>query len=120
MKYNEIKNMLNLIESPVEKLEFVMDLGRTLKPVPQGAKCQEIYGCASFVEICHADSMFFARADSAMVRGVVAILLAMVNGKSTDEIRKMDIGKEFSELNLNLGAGRMNGVNSMIRFLQNL
>ena len=55
-----------------------------------------------------------------LVRGIVAIIVAMVDGKNNDEIRKMDIKGEFGRLNLNLGSGRTNGVNSMIRFLQNL
>ena len=59
-------------------------------------------------------------ADSALVRGIVAIIVAMVDGKTSDEIKNMDLGGEFEGLNLNLGAGRLNGVNSMIRFLQNL
>ena len=44
----------------------------------------------------------------------------MVDGKTPDEIKKIDMESEFQSLNLNLGAGRLNGVNSMIRFLQNL
>ena len=39
---------------------------------------------------------------------------------SADEIKKMDVNSEFQSLGLGLGAGRLNGVNSMIRFLQNL
>ena len=44
----------------------------------------------------------------------------MVDGRSASEIKNMDIAGEFATLGLNLGAGRLNGVNSMIRFLQNL
>ena len=120
MDYNQIKNALSLTDNPIEKVEMVMDFGKNMPPVPEAAECHEIYGCASFVEICQFDSHFYARADSLLVRGIVAILLAMVDGKSVDEIKQMDLKKDFSELNLNLGAGRMNGVNSMIRFLQNL
>ena len=120
MNYIQMKNALSLTDNPMEKLEMVMDFGKNMPPVPDGAICHEIHGCASFVEICQYDSHFFARADSLLVRGIVAILLAMIDGKSADEIKQMDLGKEFSELNLNLGAGRMNGLNSMISFLQNL
>ena len=120
MTFAEIQNLLGLISDPVEKLEMVMDFGKNMSPVPDGAICYEIHGCASFVEICQFNSHFYARADSLLVRGIVAILLAMVNGKIIDEIKQMDLYKEFSELNLNLGAGRMNGLNSMISFLKNL
>ena len=118
--FDDVKKFLALATGDVEKLEVVMDLGRMLDVVPDGAVCTEIVGCSSFVQICRDGNRFFARADSALVRGVVAIIISMVDGKSPDEIKKMDIQSEFDALGLNLGAGRLNGVNSMIRFLKNL
>ncbi|MBQ2005896.1 MAG: SufE family protein [Alphaproteobacteria bacterium] len=120
MTFAEIKDILCAIENPVEKLEMVMDLGRILEPVPDNAVCTEIHGCASRVEICVLGNRYFAVADSALVRGIVAILIAMVDGKSAQEIKQMDIAGEFAALDINLGAGRLNGLNSMISFLQNL
>lgn len=120
MNYENMKKIINLIDSPVEKLEMVMEFGKNIATVPENAICTQILGCASFVEICRDGNNFFGRADSDLVRGILAIVLAMVDGKTTDEIKKIDIADEFNKLNLNLGAGRMNGVNSMIRFLHNL
>lgn len=120
MKYDDIKNAILLIENPVEKLEFVMDLGKSLAPIPDNANCNEILGCTSFVQICEKDGRFYGRADSMMVRGIVAILLAMIDGKNIDEIKKMNLSDEFSSLNLNFGAGRLNGIQSMISFFKNL
>ena len=45
MKFEQIKKTLDSIIDPVEKLEFVMDLGKELAPVPAGAECTEILGC---------------------------------------------------------------------------
>ena len=120
MTYNEIKNALSLIDNPVEKLEMVMDFGKSLANVPNGAECTEIKGCVSFVKICKYNGKFYGVADSAMVRGIVAIILAMVDGKSTDEIKKMDLIGEFNGLNLNFGAARLNGIQSMVSFFHNL
>ncbi len=120
MTYEEMKRALDMVDSPVEKLEMVMDFGAQLAAVPDTAVCSEIVGCSSFVQICRDGTRFYANADSALVRGIVAIFIAMVDGRSADEIKRMDIAGEFAMLNLNLGAGRLNGVNSMIRFLQNL
>ena len=120
MKYSEIKNMLDMVTDPVMKLEMVMDLGRNLMPAPNGAVCTEITGCASHVEICRDGNNFYGVADSALVRGIVAIILSMVDGHSADEIKNMPLDTMFSDLNINIGAGRLNGVNSMIRFLKNL
>ena len=120
MQYEQMKNLLNSLENPVDKLEMLMDFGANLEPVPGNAKCSEIAGCASHVEICRLNNKFWARADSGIVRGMVAVLMAMIDGKTTDEIKNMDLLKEFSSLNLALGAGRLSGLNSMISFLQNL
>lgn len=120
MNFQEMKMALDLVQDPAMRLEMVMDFGRGLQQVPENAVCTEIVGCTSFVQICQDGNRFFGRADSMLVRGIVAIIVAMVDGKNNDEIRKMDIKGEFDRLNLNLGSGRTNGVNSMIRFLQNL
>ena len=118
--YQDMKKMLEMVDDPAIRLEMVMDFGKQLSPVPSGALCTEILGCASFVKICRIGNRFFGVADSAIVRGIVAILVAMVDGKTSDEIKKLDMENEFASLNLNLGAGRLNGVNSMISFFQNL
>jgi len=120
MKYSDIKNALSLITDPVDKLEFVMDLGKSLESVPEDAKCNEIFGCASFVQICEKDRRFYGHADSMMVRGIVAIILSMVDGKAHEQIKQMDLFSEFNSLNLNFGASRLNGIQSMISFFKNL
>ena len=120
MTYAEIKNALSLVQNPVEKLEMVMDIGKTLLPVPENATCTEIMGCASLVKICQSDNHFYGVADSAMVRGIVAIILSMVDGKTQDEIKKIDLMREFNSLDLNFGAARLNGIQSMISFFHNL
>ena len=120
MTYTEIKNALSLVQDPVEKLEMVMDIGKTLQGVPDAAECTEILGCTSLVKICRLNNRFYGMADSAMVRGIVAIILSMVDGKSVEEIKKMDLMKEMNSLNLNFGAARLNGIQSMISFFYNL
>ena len=120
MTYEQIKNTLSLIQNPIDKLDMVMDLGKSLLKAPDSAVCTEILGCASFVQICRDGNRFYGVADSAMVRGIVAIILAMVDGKSVEEIKKLDIMGEFQQLNLNFGASRLNGVQSMINFFNNL
>ena len=120
MTYDEIKNTLLAIDDAALRLEMVMDIGNQMEPVPGGAVCSEILGCASRVEICRQGNQFFGIADSSIVRGIVAIMISMVNGKSPSEIKQMDVLGMFNALNINIGAGRLNGVNSMIRFLQNL
>ena len=120
MTYSDMKNLVQITDDPVQKLELVMDFGKNLQSVPESAVCTEIQGCSSFVQICRDGNKFYANADSALVRGIVAIIIAMVDGKTADEIHNLDIAGEFATLGLNLGTARLAGVNSMIRFLHNL
>lgn len=120
MTYDEIKKVLLSVDDPVMKLEIVMDLGKSLAPVAEGAQCTEISGCASVVRICRMGDQFSGWADSALVRGLVAIILAMIDGKSIDEIRNMDMRAEIDSLQFNLGAGRLNGLNSILGFFEEL
>lgn len=120
MNYDEMVRALNMVDDAAEKLEMLMDFGAHMPPVPASAQCHEIVGCASRAEICRDGNRFYGRADAAIVRGIVALITARVDGLTPDEIRRLDLGAEFSDLKLNLGAGRMNGLESMIRFLQNL
>lgn len=120
MNYGEIKQVLLTVDDPVQKLEIVMDLGKSLPAVPENAKCEEISGCASVVRICRDGDHFYGWADSALVRGLVAIIMAMIDGMSVDQIRNLDMRGEIAGLNFNLGAGRLNGLNSILGFFENL
>ncbi len=120
MTFEDIKKILSMIDDPVAKLEIVMDIGKTLPVPPADAECTEISGCTSFVQICRRGNNFYGTADSMLVRGIVAIILSMVNGHTVAEIRDMPLDSWFSELHINVGAARLNGINSMIRFLKNL
>ena len=120
LNFAQIENLLSIINDPVARLEVVMDIGKNLLPPPENAICSDISGCASFVQICHVGNHFYGRADSGIIRGILAILISMVDGKTVDEIRNMPLDKMFADLNINIGAARLNGVNSMIRFFKNL
>ena len=98
MQYDHMKKLLNSMNNPVDKLELVMDFGAQLEPCPINAVCAEIVGCSSYVEICRLGNRFFGRADSGIVRGIVAILLAMIDGKTPEQIKKMEPGLQKKAL----------------------
>jgi len=95
------------------KLETLLDIGKELPRIPAGAKGVEIKGCASRVEIYKdANGRLYGTADSAIVRGIVTLLLAMKS-------ENIDLD-EFNTFNLNLGAGRLNGAAAVIEYLKAL
>lgn len=120
MDYAEIKRLLMSVSDPAERLELVIDLGASIPPIPENHPCTEISGCASRVDIASdGRGNYYGAADSALVRGILAIILAMVRGKTKGQIKKMDLWGEFNGLNLGLGAGRMTGVHAIVNYLSN-
>ncbi len=112
MNYAQIKSLLTTIDDPVIRLETVMDIGHQNPEMPVSCAHTKISGCASNVQICKHNGRFYGVSDSALVHGIVAIILAMAN----DGIA--DLRGEFSSLNLNLGTARLSGVDSIIKYIK--
>lgn len=120
MTFEQIKRLMDMSDDAATRLEILMDIGRELPVAPDDAVCTEITGCASFVQICRHGNNFYGTADSAIVRGIVAIFISVVDGKTPAQIKKIDLEKIFADLKINVGVARLNGINSMIRFFKNL
>lgn len=120
MNFTQVKSILLSIDDQVERLETVMGFGKLLGPVPENAKCTEIKGCSSSVSLCNVGNNFYGAADSLMVAGLVFIVISIVDGKSPAEIKEINILEELKSLEINMGTGRMMGLESMIHFLHNL
>jgi cysteine desulfuration protein SufE len=105
----------------------VIELGRTLEPMDEAARneANRVRGCVSQVWIqsesrvdtANRTSLHFrGDSDSHLVRGLVAIALALYSDHSPDEILAMDPMSTFRELGLeqHLTPQRSNGVRAMI------
>lgn len=75
-----------------ERYQYLIDLGRQLPPFPDEEKNEEnrIHGCQSMVWMIpsgDASRMTFqATSDSAIVSGLIALLLRVYSGRSAQEI----------------------------------
>ncbi|MEO8460189.1 MAG: SufE family protein [Dokdonella sp.] len=75
-----------------ERYQYLIDLGRKLPPFPDGLKTDEVKvtGCQSQVWlIADGDAQrmtFLAISDSAIVTGLIALLLRVYSGRSAQEI----------------------------------
>lgn len=120
MQYNEIKENLELLNSPIEKLDFVMELSDYLKVPKLNIDCYDISGCSSNVKLCIDGDEFYGKSDSKLIAGVLVILLSIVDKYRYNNKYKQILRSEFLSLNLEFGIGRVNGINSIINFLENL
>jgi cysteine desulfuration protein SufE len=124
---DEIIDNFCLLDEWDDRYRYVIELGRALPPLPDAAHTEEnkVRGCASQVWLLtHIQPdgaagptlSFEGDSDAHIVRGLIAILLALVSGKSAREILAIDPLDVFDKLGLreNLTPQRSNGLRSMV------
>ncbi|MDQ0469708.1 SufE family protein [Labrys wisconsinensis] len=105
-----------------DRYRYLIELGRLLEPLPEGARTAEnkVQGCVSQVWLLTGASdgrLFFqGDSDAHIVKGLVAILIALFSGKPAAEILATDALKVFRDLGLeeHLTPQRSNGLKSMV------
>ena len=108
-----------------ERYRYLIELGRDLEPLPAELHNEElrVKGCASQVWLetrCEgADNgvlRFRGDSDAHIVRGLIAVTLALFSGKPAGEILATDAGDTFRTLGLSehLTPQRSNGVRAMV------
>lgn len=109
-----------------ERYQYLIDLGRKLPPFPDEWKTEEnkVHGCQSQVWLVangDANRMEFnATSDSAIVSGLIALLLRVYSGRSAKDI--VDTPPRFVEsigLQKHLSPTRNNGLSAMFKTIQN-
>jgi cysteine desulfuration protein SufE len=106
----------------MEKYEYIIDLGKELKPIGEAYKKDEyrINGCQSQVWL-HAWKSenkvhFEADSDAIITKGIIALLIRVLDGLSPEEILNAKL--EFVDvigLKEHLSPTRANGLLSMIK-----
>jgi cysteine desulfuration protein SufE len=105
-----------------DRYRYVIELGRELEVFPDSARtdANKVRGCVSQVWIENRVENGVMRlqgdSDSHLVRGLVAIAASLYDGKTPQEVLKVDARAVFGELGLeaHLTPQRSNGVRSMI------
>lgn len=104
------------------RIEYVIDLGKGLSPLPEAARIEanKVPGCAAQVWLstrAEGDRLFFdADSDSALSKGNIALLLKLYSGRVPAEILGFDARAALDRLGLPsaLTRQRANGLNSMV------
>lgn len=124
----EIAENFAFLDDWEDRYRYVIELGGTLKPLAEAEHSAEnkVRGCASQVwmvssaEPGNADGHvlhFRGDSDAHIVRGLIAILLAIYSGKAARDILRTDAEALFSTLGLreHLSQQRSNGLASMVQ-----
>ena len=89
-------------------------------------EANRVHGCESQVWLVGALQdghwQFCASSDARLIRGLVALLLARVNGLSAAELQQVDLPEWFSQLGLSrqLSPSRSNGLNAVLQRMNEL
>jgi cysteine desulfuration protein SufE len=113
-----------------DRYRYLIDLGKMLPSLPIEGYCEanKVQGCASQVwlmaerEAASGRLTFHADSDAFIVKGLVALVVAMFSGKTAAEIARIDAQAQFAAIGLkdHLTAQRSNGLASMVRRIQDI
>ncbi len=120
-----IAETFEFFEDWEDRYLYLTELGRRVPALPEACKVPEnqVHGCVSNVWIVadRDDSptprvSFRADSDTPVIKGILAILLAVYSGKSADDIDGVDADGIFAQLGIydHLSPNRHVGVYAMI------
>ena len=131
MSIDTIIENFALLDEWDDRYRYLIELGRALAPLPEAARTEanKVQGCASQVWLATSAQpdgpggpvlTFVGDSDAHIVRGLIAILLALHSGKTAPEILAADAVSLFEQLGLreHLTPQRSNGFRSMVERIQ--
>jgi cysteine desulfuration protein SufE len=127
MTIDEIRDNFALLEDWDDRYRYVIELGRTLNPMPEAEHCSanKVQGCASQVwlskQVDRRDGRepvlnYLGDSDAHIVRGLIAILLTLYSGHTPQQILSTDAISVFNEFGFreHLTPQRSNGLRAMV------
>lgn len=115
--FDAIRDTFALLGGWEDKYAFLIDIGRRLPPYPEGARdeAHKVPGCTSQVWMTHrwdgGKLHMDLDSDAHLVKGLLALLMALYDGKTADQIMAVQPEPAFAALGLegNLSPNRRNG-----------
>ncbi|MCH5229529.1 MAG: SufE family protein [Muribaculaceae bacterium] len=124
---DEIISEFSELTDWMDRYAYIIDLGNTLAPFPENEKIPSnlIEGCQSrvWISAIRQDDKtihFNADSDALIVKGIIALLLKVLNNRTPDEILSSDLYfLDKIGLKEHLSPTRSNGLVAMVRQIQN-
>ncbi len=122
---NQIISEFSELTDWEEKFQYLIELGEELPEYPEEKRSDAyiVPGCQSRVWVCpilKGETLtFYADSDTALTKGLIAILIRVFSGHSASEIANASLGF-IDEIGLSkfLSISRRNGLSSMVSQLQ--
>ena len=121
-KQQELIDDFTFLSDWEQKYEYIIDLGKELKGLPEEKKKEDILikGCQSQVwldaELHDGKIFFLADSDGILPKGIISLLVGVYSGHTAEEILAADFDF-ISKIGLQefLSPSRANGLASMIK-----
>ena len=119
---DEITDEFSFFDNWQDKYEYLIELGKKLNDYPEAERKDDnkVKGCQSSVWLTTTGSngaiVFKADSDSTIVKGLIALLVRVLSGRTPDEIlnAKLDFIEKIG-LKQHLAQTRANGLAAMIK-----
>jgi cysteine desulfuration protein SufE len=120
--FEEIRENLSYLDDWEDRYRYLIELGQALPPLADDEKSAEnrVHGCVSQVWLVSTRDgerlAYRGESDAMIVRGLVAVLVALYSGRPASEISTTDAIAIFDELGLreHLTTQRSNGLVAMV------
>jgi len=126
-RLNDLLDEFELFDDWEERYRYIIDLGKDLAPLKPEEKTEatKVLGCASQVWLVmdagpEGILRFRGESDAFIVKGLVAVLIRLLDGLPYSEIQDSSIRDTLAKLGLNeaLSSQRTNGLMSMVERLK--
>jgi len=130
--FEEIADTFEFLDDWEDRYRHVIELGKAMPPMDAAVKvpATKVEGCASQVWLLSrtdgeggtAVFHFQGDSDAMIVRGLIAVLRALYDGLTVEQVLGVDAGGELARLGLNdhLSAQRSNGLRAMVERIRHL
>lgn len=131
-EFEEIVETFEFLDDWEDRYRHVIELGKAMPVLDESQKSSltKVDGCVSQVWIAPSVTedggdkrlSFLGDSDAMIVKGLIAILRAMLDGETTKTIASTDVTAELGRLGLDqhLSAQRSNGLKAMVARLKGL
>ncbi|MEL6684883.1 MAG: SufE family protein [Pseudomonadota bacterium] len=121
-EFEDLVDTFEFLDDWEDRYRHVIDMGKAMEPLEDALRvpATKVDGCASQVwlvpKIEGETFTFRGESDAMIVRGLIAVLIALYNDQPVSEIGKIDAAAELGRLGLNdhLSAQRSNGLRAMV------
>jgi cysteine desulfuration protein SufE len=126
---DDIVEIFDLLGDWDQRYQYLVELGEQLPAMPEQLKTEEnkVKGCMSQVwvhpyqdENDNTHYHYYGDCDTAIIKGVLALLIQLVDGKTAAQIKQLDVDEMFQRLSLDdhLSPNRHVGVYGIVELMK--